>query len=261
MYFQYDSNGTPFGFVYNGTQYFYLTNQMNDVVGITDIDGNLIAQYEYDEWGNTLNVTDNDVANANPIRYRGYYYDNETGYYYLQSRYYDANICRFINADIPEIAKVSRDISNGANVFAYCNNNAVNNDDQAVYFAWSLKGWKTTTKGFNINISVLFLSRPFCRTFACYVIKNYGKKFLYKKMSFHRIEVELCAHAVGYYTGKILNWVNKSWGTKLIESGKIINVNNDDSRAWAFYLLWTAGSLVKYYVRLYCSYYGPSIIL
>ena len=107
MYFQYDTNGTPIGFIYNGTQYFYMTNQMGDVIAITESDGNIIAQYVYDEWGKLLNVyTINEdnveqskVANANPLRYRGYYYDTETGYYYLQSRYYNPEWGRFINAE------------------------------------------------------------------------------------------------------------------------------------------------------------------
>lgn len=137
MYFQYDMNGLPIGFIFNGTQYFYMTNQMGDIIAITESDGNIIAQYVYDEWGKLLNIyTVNEdsaeqieVANANPLRYRGYYYDTETGYYYLQSRYYDASICRFINADIPEIAQMSKGISSGTNLFAYCNNNPINDSD------------------------------------------------------------------------------------------------------------------------------------
>lgn len=137
MYFQYDTNGTPLGFIYNGTQYFYMTNQMGDIIAITDSEGNVIAQYVYDEWGKLLNVytinEDNaeqvEAANANPLRYRGYYYDTETSYYYLQSRYYDASICRFINADIPEIAQLSKGIPAGTNLFTYCNNDPVNNSD------------------------------------------------------------------------------------------------------------------------------------
>lgn len=142
MYFQYDTNGTPFGFIYNGTQYFYMTNQMGDVIAVTDSEGNVIVQYVYDEWGKLLNVytvnEDNaeqiEAANANPLRYRGYYYDSETGYYYLQSRYYDASICRFINADIPEIAQMSKDAAVGINLFAYCNNDPVNNSDPTGYW-------------------------------------------------------------------------------------------------------------------------------
>jgi RHS repeat-associated protein len=63
---------------------------------------------------------------ANPLRYRGYYYDQETGYYYLQSRYYDPSICRFINSDIPEIAQQSKDEEIGLNSFAYCASDPVN---------------------------------------------------------------------------------------------------------------------------------------
>ena len=134
LYFQYDNDNTPVGIVLNGTQYFYITNQMGDVIGITDTQGNALVQYEYDEWGKigsitTTNNTDeeNTLANINPLRYRGYYYDNETGYYYLQSRYYDANLCRFINAD--DYNYLDKDIVDGLNLFAYCNNDSVNRFD------------------------------------------------------------------------------------------------------------------------------------
>ena len=145
MYFQYDSNGVPFGFIYNNSQYFYLTNQMGDVAAIANSNGFVIAQYNYDEWGKLLSIdasaANTIIANANPIRYRGYYYDNETGYYYLQSRYYDADICRFINSDIPEIARVSKEVENGVNIFAYCCNNPVNDSDPNGCFAftWAVK--------------------------------------------------------------------------------------------------------------------------
>lgn len=83
--------------------------------------------YEYKEWGNTvavilLNNTDEEreLANANPLRYRGYYLDSETGYYYLQSRYYDSSICRFINADVASIAQQYKFDVNGLNIFVYC---------------------------------------------------------------------------------------------------------------------------------------------
>ncbi len=68
----------------------------------------------------TINIT-----NANPLRYRGYYLDSETGYYYLQSRYYDPSICRFINADIPMYVQISKGITSGINSFAYCFNNPI----------------------------------------------------------------------------------------------------------------------------------------
>ena len=128
IYFQYDSNGTPLGFVWNGTQYFYMTNQMGDVISITDTSGTIVGNYEYDAWG-AVTLSDSDIANINPIRYRGYYFDSETGYYYLQSRYYDPDICRFINADSPEYVQFQKDDYAGNNSFVYCCNDPVNNTD------------------------------------------------------------------------------------------------------------------------------------
>ena len=107
--------------------------------GITEENGNFIVQYLYDEWGSLLSIDTADedgsveyreIAEANPLRYRGYYYDAETGYYYLQSRYYDSEICRFINADAVEIALLSKNTNAGTNLSAYCNNNPVNNSDR-----------------------------------------------------------------------------------------------------------------------------------
>ena len=115
---------------------------MGDVVVLSDSDGNIFAEYVYDAWGSlvTINTADENnaeqlaLANANPLRYRGYYYDNETGYYYLQSRYYDPSICRFINADVAEIAQMTKDIPVGTNAFAYCNNDPVNISDPSGTF-------------------------------------------------------------------------------------------------------------------------------
>ena len=138
MYFQYDANNVPLGFIYNDTQYFYMTNLSGDVLGITEADGNFFASYQYDEWGKLISIDTADedgatayreIAEANPLRYRGYYYDSETGYYYLQSRYYDPEICRFINADAVEIALLTKNINVGTNLISYCNNNPVNNCD------------------------------------------------------------------------------------------------------------------------------------
>ncbi len=152
LYFQYDTNGSPLGFLLNGTQYFYITNQMGDIVAITDSTGAIIANYTYDEWGNVTDISGNtDIANTNPLRYRGYYYDNETGYYYLQSRYYDPSICRFINSDVAEIAKVSKGTLFGINLFAYCGNEPINNSDPDGFASKSYKiysyVWGNCSKG------------------------------------------------------------------------------------------------------------------
>ena len=83
-------------------------NWRGDIASIYDGDGNMVAKYEYDDWGNVLTVTNsnnseitdpNHIANLNPFRYRSYYCDSESGLYYLMSRYYDPVTHRFVNAD------------------------------------------------------------------------------------------------------------------------------------------------------------------
>ena len=89
--------------------------------------GATAAWYEYDAWGNVVSVGGNaGIANLNPIRYRGYYYDAETGFYYLNSRYYDPEICRFINAD-GYVSTGSALL--GYNMFAYCLSDPINHID------------------------------------------------------------------------------------------------------------------------------------
>lgn len=114
-------------------------------MGLYNGNGDLVAQYEYDTWGNVLSVknasgaaiTDpNHVGNLNPFRYRGYYLDTETGLYYLLSRYYDPVTHRFINGDA--LIDIS-DIQNN-NTFAYCANNPVNNEDPTGQFLNVLVG-------------------------------------------------------------------------------------------------------------------------
>ena len=86
-------------------------NTLGDIVAIRDESGNIVATYSYDAWGKctvmnaygTVNTSSSFIGNVNPFRYRGYYYDTETGFYYLQTRYYDPTICRFINADNYEL--------------------------------------------------------------------------------------------------------------------------------------------------------------
>lgn len=157
MYFQYNIYGVPLSFIYNNVQYFYMTNQMGDVISITDTQGNELVQYEYDEWGAFGSITTTHdsnteiaLANANPLRYRGYYYDTETGYYYLQSRYYDTTICRFINADSHKY--LDSEYFNGTNLFVYCSNNPIVNADYS--------GQKGRTVKFR-NIFILYDSKNF----------------------------------------------------------------------------------------------------
>ena len=131
--FLYNQNGSPYALKYTaGTAaavtYYYVLNLQGDVIRLVDSTGATVANYDYDPWGKVLSVTDANgnaitgtthIANLNPLRYRGYYYDVETGFCYLLSRYYDPKIGRFINAD--SYASTGAGYL-GFNMFAYCNN-------------------------------------------------------------------------------------------------------------------------------------------
>ncbi len=108
IYYIRDDEGRLVGFKYNNTKYYYIKNLQDDIIGIMDSSFNTIVSYEYDSWGKVISIKDNNgsiitdtshIGIINPYRYRGYYYDNETGYYYLNSRYYNPEWGRFINSD------------------------------------------------------------------------------------------------------------------------------------------------------------------
>ena len=120
--FFYDANGAPYAMKYNGTVYYYVTNLQGDVMRIVNASGTVMASYDYDPYGKVISATGT-LANVNPLRYRGYVYDQETGFYYLQSRYYDPAIGRFINAD--GLMSTTQKVL-GHNMFAYGYNSSVN---------------------------------------------------------------------------------------------------------------------------------------
>ena len=130
LLFYYDSDGSATSFSYNGTMYFYVKNLQGDVIRIIDLSGTEVASYVYDAWGNIKDTKgEPTILEINPIRYRGYVYDTETGLYYLQSRYYDPLTGRFLNADDAEfIGKTGTALS--GNIFAYCENNPISNTDE-----------------------------------------------------------------------------------------------------------------------------------
>ena len=138
----YDASGVC-GFIYQGEAYYYQKNILGDVVRILSNTGNVVGEYFYDAWGNTIILNENssptsdsnDIACINKIRYRGYYFDSETNLYYLVSRYYDPTICRFINAD--EIDYIDPSAIGGLNLYAYCYNNPANYVDPSGHFALS----------------------------------------------------------------------------------------------------------------------------
>ena len=152
--FVYDDAGRPFALPFalkystDGTSfktYYYVLNLQGDVVKlihyIPGFEYESVATYEYDAWGNVS--SSGRLAEINPLRYRGYYYDSETGFYYLQSRYYDPANRRFINADSYQSTGQG---FIGTNMFAYCNNSPIlfvdhDGDDAEAVGWWASTMW------------------------------------------------------------------------------------------------------------------------
>ncbi len=125
-WYYYDGDGTREAIEYKGNVYYYFYNAQGDVMGLFDNNLNVVVNYTYDSWGNVVSITGSmadTLGQDNPFRYRGYYYDNDTGLYYLNSRYYDANTGRFINAD--GLVQTGQGLLD-KNMFAYCANNPIN---------------------------------------------------------------------------------------------------------------------------------------
>ena len=150
MHFTYDANGTPltvtFDYVYymdertydNATgafvddveidytisdTYYYITNIQGDVIELLKSNGESAGYYRYDAWGDDVDWWEiEEIICYNPLLYRGYFYDRVSGYYYLQTRFYDPSVGRFISADA--YVSTGQGVL-GYNMFAYCNNNPV----------------------------------------------------------------------------------------------------------------------------------------
>ena len=129
VYYRYDSGDKLNSMSLNGVAYYYFRNAQGDIIGLFDNAGTVVVEYTYDAWGNILSTTGtlaSTVGKINPYRYRGYRFDEETGLYYLQSRYYNPAWGRFVNEDtvIAEYNGV-----NARNLFSYCSNDPVNMAD------------------------------------------------------------------------------------------------------------------------------------
>ena len=127
--FSYDADGKVVAVNYNGNYYYYLRNAQSDIVKLIDKTGATVVEYRYDSWGKLLSTSGSlasTLGKNNPFRYRGYVYDKETGFYYLQSRYYNPEVGRFISSDV--LLSTGQGVL-GHNAYAYCGNNPIVRED------------------------------------------------------------------------------------------------------------------------------------
>ena len=148
IYYIHDASSNVIGLKYNDDIYYYEKNIQNDVTGIMDDSFNLLATYQYDSWGNILSIKDangntitdsTNIALVNPFRYRSYYYDSEIGMYYLNSRYYNQEWGRFINADDISAAANITSMYN-KNLYSYTDNNPISRIDTQGDAWWGIAG-------------------------------------------------------------------------------------------------------------------------
>ena len=141
--FIYDNSGLS-GVKHNDKEYIYSKDIQGNIISILDKSGREVVQYKYDAWGNVITEVIDEahaaIAELNPFRYRSYYYDTETNLYYLNTRYYDPEVGRFISQD--DVSYLDPEHINGLNLFAYCGNNPVMGYDPDGTWDWG-KFWKT----------------------------------------------------------------------------------------------------------------------
>lgn len=131
-WYVYDSGANLVAIIIAGKYYYYVRNVQNDIVALVDDSGKTVVNYVYDSWGKLLSITGSlkdTVGIQNPFRYRGYYYDNETGMYYLKNRYYDPGLRRFIGSDAITTVEASLETFHNRNLYIYCNQNPIVRSD------------------------------------------------------------------------------------------------------------------------------------
>ena len=154
MTFSYDADGTLFSMNCDGKDYYYILNPTGDVIALVDTGWNTVVSYAYDSWGKVTAIEgDQDLGKKNPLRYRGYYWDEETGLYYLASRYYDPEVGRFISIDDTSALGIASTRFTNKNLYAYCDNNPMVRKDKGGGF------WETAFDVISLGASIVEVSQ------------------------------------------------------------------------------------------------------
>lgn len=147
------------GFCYNGIEFIYERNILGDIIRIYNSEtGEIVGEYAYDGYGNHTIVKDIDgIATFNPFRYRGYFFDSESNFFYLNSRYYDSEVGRFISPDIISILDETKGQINGLNLYMYCADNPISYIDPSGY---APKWWQWIVSSVSLTIGVALCFVP-----------------------------------------------------------------------------------------------------
>ena len=192
------------GFVYNNNMYFYHKNTVGDIIGIYDSNYSEIVTYEYDSWGMVKRISDNSNINLgliNPFRYKSYYYDEETGFYYLNTRYYCPVYKRMLNSD-SVLSYLGNMVT--LNLFSYCNNNPINESDDSGCLSIS---WKKVKKAVGKTINT-----------AKKVVKEVGTKAITVTKNTYNIAKAKVNSGISYLTKGVQNILGYSNKTKTLKT-------------------------------------------
>ncbi|MBR6208399.1 MAG: hypothetical protein IKQ69_05325, partial [Oscillospiraceae bacterium] len=221
FYFHYNSAGEMVGYTYQAgnteTECLLVKNQQGDVERVISTDGTILASYSYDAWGKVLTSTGT-LAGANPIRYRGYYYDTETDLYYLQSRYYDPQVGRFLNAD--GFTSTRQGIL-GCNMYAYCLDNPVNGCDPSGHKKWYLDKDGNPQQDGQIIYQVPCLDQE--ETNRCWAYCILMRKSYEMGYTLAKEQMIECINSFGFLYK--LCWKN-NWGLPFFLQGKKADMNS-----------------------------------
>ncbi len=202
----YDNEDSVCGIIYNNTPFYFVKNLQGDVIEIVNSDTVAVAKYSYDAWGVPTVQFDTSgcsVSTINPFLYRGYYYDHEIHMYYLQSRYYDASVNKFVSSDESCILAYNCDnIQN--NMFIYAENQPTIRMDPSGYLSYNGIEYEFDTKAriFHVTIHYKLFSKKQCRSFAEKMKTKYKCKLKKEDMA-----IELFAHVILFLAGVVLGVV------------------------------------------------------
>lgn len=254
----YDENDNAYGLSVNKMEdengnsinetdtFYYLKDAENTITAIIDETGKELVSYGYDNSGAVVSLENaagyRYLMLLNPLAYRDYVYDIESGLYYLQSRYYSPYTYRFISPD--SVLDTGSGSVMSTHLYAYCENDPINNIDPTGHWAQNYRGFKWTSKGFNLYVNFSFTNKTFCRSYAADILRL-KKTAVYKKMTLTRIAAELYFHAIAYYGTSALLLIGiksnqlKSWK----KSAYYMEINYDDKRSGWFYALWAISTI------------------